>query len=124
MGLFRPHPAGTNRESERELGCCERCGSKLVQPQGWKELGGDRVMLHLRCPECFSCTTPSVRHDALARYDEELVSGRNAMLAEYEALVHRNMSELAERFVRALELDLIGADDFGVGARASHASAI
>jgi predicted solute-binding protein len=85
----------------------------LVHPQGWKELGGDMVLIRLRCPNCFASTTASVRHEVLAQYDKELVSGRNAMLAQYEALVYHNMSELAKRFAHALELDLIGADDFG-----------
>lgn len=87
----------------------------LVQPQGWKELREDAVWIRLRCPECFASMTGSVRHDVLARYDEELVRGHNAVLALYEALVYHNMSELADRFARALELDLIGADDFGRG---------
>jgi hypothetical protein len=121
MGLFRPH-LSPELERDEQLGRCERCGSLLVQPQGWKELGGDKILIYLRCPECFTFRTPSVGHDVLARYDEELISGRNAILAQYEALVYRNMSELAERFARALELDLIGADDFGSGVGARHAA--
>ena len=112
MGFLRPHSDVPAREDELLAGC-RQCGSMLVQPQGWKELREDAVLIRLRCPNCFASTTESVRHDVLAQYDKELVSGRNAMVAQYEALVYHNMSELAERFARALELDLIGADDFG-----------
>ena len=53
--------------------------------------------------------------ERVAHYDDALVKGRESLLADYEALVRHNMEELAEHFKRALELDLIGAEDFGVG---------
>jgi hypothetical protein len=51
-------------------------------------------------------------HERVAEYDDVLVKSREAILADYEALVRHNMEELAASFERALELDLIGADDF------------
>lgn len=56
--------------------------------------------------------TGSFGHDRLAEYDDALVKSREAIVADYEAIVRHNMEELSQSFERALELDLIGADDF------------
>jgi DNA-directed RNA polymerase subunit RPC12/RpoP len=97
---------------ERALWRCARCESGLVQPEGWRELAGGDLLLHLRCPECASRTTGGFSGEAVAAYDDELVRGRAVLLAAYEELVRQNMEEAAERFVVALALDLIGPDDF------------
>jgi hypothetical protein len=70
------------------------------------------IVLHLRCPECMVRLTGSFDHDRIAEYDDALVKSREAIIADYEALVRHNMGELSQCFARALELDLIGADDF------------
>jgi ribosomal protein S27E len=121
MGTYsRPHQTVLPRGPE-SLSRCARCGSGLVQPQGWKELTCDAVLVRLRCPECFHACAGSVTHRALAEYDEELVDSRNVIRAQYEAVVRHNMEELLERFARALELDLITADDFArCGGARSH----
>jgi hypothetical protein len=54
----------------------------------------------------------SFDHERVAAYDEQLVRIRRAMECEFEAIVRRNMEELADRFAVALALDLIGPDDF------------
>jgi hypothetical protein len=72
-------------------------------------------MLHLRCPECLDWIVGRFEPEHVAELDDELVKCREAMLAAYERLVRENMRELAERFHRAFELDLIGPDDFASG---------
>jgi hypothetical protein len=73
--------------------------------------GGD-FKLHLRCPECLARTTGRYEQGRVAAYDEALVSGREAIVASYEAMVRKNMEDLVEHFVLALEHDLIGPEDF------------
>jgi hypothetical protein len=69
-------------------------------------------MLHLRCPECLTWIVGSFDPERVAALDDELVKRREAMLAAYDGLVKENMRELADRFHQAMELDLIGPDDF------------
>jgi hypothetical protein len=83
-----------------------------VQPLGWRELPGGALVLHLRCPECMVRLTGNFDHERIAEYDDSLVKSREAIVADYQAIVRHNMEELSQRFARALELDLIGADDF------------
>lgn len=70
------------------------------------------MMLHLRCPECLTWIVGNFEAERVAALDEELVKRREALLSAYDRVVRANMSELAERFRQALELDLIGPDDF------------
>jgi hypothetical protein len=70
------------------------------------------IVLHLRCPECMVRLTGNFDSERVAEYDSLLVKSREAIIADYEAIVRHNMAELAQSFARALELDLIGADDF------------
>jgi hypothetical protein len=73
--------------------------------------GGD-IVIHLRCPECLVLTSESFGQRQVQELDGVLVRNRNAVIADYQLLVRHNMSELLHSFGRALELDLIGPDDF------------
>jgi len=70
------------------------------------------IVLHLRCPECMVRLTGNFDYERVAEYDDSLLKSREALVADYDAIVRHNMEELSQTFVRALELDLIGADDF------------
>jgi hypothetical protein len=118
MGLPHPNRRGPSEGDKPRLGDCLHCGSAFVQPQGWKELPGGDFKLHLRCPECQALTTGRYDQQRVAAYDEALVSGREAIVASYEAMVRKNMESLVERFVLALEHDLIGPEDFATPALA------
>jgi hypothetical protein len=116
MAAFsRPPALAVHFPRRHSPGSCPHCGSSFVQPLGWKELADGRRALYLRCPECGVSTGGSFEQEDVARYDVELVRGREQVGRQYEALVRHNMEELASRFERALALDLIGADDFEVG---------
>jgi hypothetical protein len=104
-------------QEQRPLEVCPGCDSCLVQPVGWKELASGHLFLRLRCPECAMVMVGTFGQDRVADYDDALVKGRDSLRADYEALVRHNMEELAEHFKRALELDLIGAEDFEGGRR-------
>jgi hypothetical protein len=73
------------------------------------------VVLRLRCPECMVLVTGTFEPERVAEYDDALVKGRASIIDDYEAVVRHNMKELCQRFRRALELDLIGPDDFAAG---------
>jgi hypothetical protein len=103
------------------VACCPSCGSSLVQPLGWKELPGGDVLINLRCPECLVVTTESFGARELAELDESLVESRKSIMADYDLVLRHNMSELLGCFARALELDLIGPDDFRPRPAAAYA---
>jgi hypothetical protein len=116
IGFLRRHAIARLEEQEpRPLEVCPSCASELVQPQGWRELPGGDLFLQLRCPECLVVTSGAFAQERVAEYDATLIEGRESMYAAYEAAVRHNMEELSEHFRRALELDLIGADDFELG---------
>jgi hypothetical protein len=106
---------GANETANRPLHLCPQCGSKLVQPLAWQqEEGRGRWRVWRRCPECeWTCEGiyDAVTIDA---YDEQLDLGCHELAGELRALEHANMSEMAESFIRAIEGDLITADDFRV----------
>jgi ribosomal protein S27E len=113
MGFLRRQATAWFGEPEqRPLAVCPHCGSELVQPLGWKELPDGELFLRLQCPDCDTITSGAFQHERVADYDAALVKGKEQLLGDYEAVVRHNMGELAELFQRALELDLVGADDF------------
>jgi hypothetical protein len=120
MGHARHTSPAAGSHRRRALALCPRCDSRLVQPQGWKEIGNGMLMLHLRCPECQIRTVGSYEAEHVARFDRQLVRARERLEADYLAMVRENMGELAERFGHALELDLIGPDDFRPRPAAGH----
>jgi hypothetical protein len=102
-------PPGTPQPS---LACCSTCGSDLVQPESWRELGNGRLRLELRCPECERRTFGEFEPALVADYDRSLVLGRLELTAVCQALTRSNMEAEASRLSRALAADLIGAEDF------------
>jgi hypothetical protein len=122
IGFLRRRAATFFRDGgEPPLAYCPQCASSLVQPCGWKELPGGGLVLHLRCPECQVRISGCFEHERVAEYDSDLLKGREAIEADYDAIVRHNMGELSASFERALELDLISADDFKIGSsRADH----
>jgi hypothetical protein len=113
IGFIRRRATALLGEDEpRPLALCTACGSEFVQPQAWKELPSGDLFLRLRCPECDLVTSGTFEHDRVAEYDRTLIDGKQATIANYDAVVRHNMAELLERFRRALELDLITAGDF------------
>jgi formate dehydrogenase maturation protein FdhE len=101
--------------ADRLLHVCPVCGSKLVQPLAWEqEEGQGRWRVWRRCPEC-EWTTEAVHDEStIDAYDEQLDLGSHELADELRALEHANMSEMAESFIRAIDGDLITADDFRV----------
>ncbi len=103
--------AGAKHEA---LHVCACCGGELVHPIDWVEESPERWRILMRCPDCDARHEGVFGRTIVERLDDELDRASAAMLSDYRQLTHANMAEEADIFARALELDLIGADDFGV----------
>lgn len=106
---------GTNQTADQPLHICPGCGSDLVQPLSWQQ-EGDRCHWRVwrRCPECEWVCEAIHGEPAIDAYDEQLDIGSLELANQLRALEHANMSAMAESFIRAIESDLITADDFRV----------
>jgi hypothetical protein len=101
----RPHPAD-------DLSVCPCCGRDFVYPTDWSTAGERRWSVALRCPECEWRGGGVYGQDLVDRFDETLDESCQSILDDLELLTRSNMEEQTERFVAALEADLILPEDF------------
>jgi hypothetical protein len=94
------------------LHVCPRCAGSLVHPLDWVEESPGRWRILMRCPDCDALREGVFGQALVERLDEELDRATGALLSDLRQLTHANMIEEIEVFSRALELDLIGANDF------------
>jgi hypothetical protein len=94
------------------LSICFNCSSDLVYPLDWSEEGPRHWRIVLRCPECEARREGVFDQGSVERLDDELDVGFSALLSDLGRMTHANMSEEVEFFVRALDTDLVTADDF------------
>src|SRR4051795_8216597 len=106
--------AHTEGGSETDLHLCGTCNSDLVYPVEWEEAGSTHWQVSLRCPNCEWAGTGIFEQDAVERFDEELDRGTEALVSDLRRLVQANMEGEIDRFVRALEVDAVLPEDFGV----------
>jgi len=66
----------------------------------------------LRCPECEWRGGGVYHQDLIDRFDEALDDGTQAVLDVLELLTRSNMEEQIERFMGALEANVILPEDF------------
>jgi hypothetical protein len=93
---------------------CPRCGSSFLQPLRCEAKGSDVVLVELRCSDCMTwLKAPHTRAD-MRELDRLQAEYRAVILEQYERSVAESMEALADCWCRALELDLVGADDFAV----------
>jgi hypothetical protein len=110
---YRTPPAATPAGARHEaLHVCGSCGSRQVHPLDWMEESPERWRIVLRCPECEQTREGVFGRAMVERLDDELDRASAALLGDYTRMVHANMSDEIELFVRALDLDLIGPADF------------
>jgi hypothetical protein len=91
---------------------CPSCGSALLQPLRSQAAKGDNMTVELRCPECFTWVQETCTRDELAELDKRQAAWRERLVDAYERSVTESMEALAVCLGAALELDLVGADDF------------
>lgn len=106
-----PVPRGV-KPRQRSLSDCPHCESPYVQGLDWKAQPDGRVSVVLHCPECLAWMSGVFSAERARELDRQVANGRAELRASYRRAVRRNMQTALEAFAQALELDLIGADDF------------
>jgi hypothetical protein len=94
------------------LHLCPDCQCELVQPVSWAEASDDHWELLLRCPNCEWCTEGIYEHSAVQDLEERLDDGLADMLSDLQRLTQANMADEIDRFLAALQADLILPEDF------------
>ena len=70
------------------------------------------MAVELRCPECFVWLQEHCTRHELAELDRRQAASRELLVDAYEKSIVESMEALAFCLGTALELDLVGADDF------------
>jgi hypothetical protein len=113
---FEEHPGAAARSATpaetAELHICHACGSHLVYPVEWEEAGPRHWEVTLRCPECHEVATGVYDQPTVDRFDQVLDDGTDAVVRDLKRLMRANMEDEVERFVTALQADLILPEDF------------
>jgi hypothetical protein len=118
-----PRPATLSGESgHRESGpaaapdlepnICPVCRSSLVYPTDWQRTGSSTWELKLRCPNCETQRTLVLDREGVEHFNKVLYEGSEALARQAEQLTRLHFEEEAERFVQALDEDLILPMDF------------
>jgi hypothetical protein len=94
------------------LHICPECDSQLVQPVAWGQVTPDQWELMLHCPNCGTSREGVFDQDDVGALEERLDEAVEAILCDLQRLTQANMSDEIERFVAALEADLILPEDF------------
>lgn len=110
--LAPPTQALASQPAPVDLHVCRCCDSELVHPVEWEEAGEDHWVVSLRCPNCEWQGSGTYPQEAVERFDLELDGGTEALVRDLKRLMHANMEDEIERFVRALGTDLIVPEDF------------
>lgn len=94
------------------MSLCPSCGSALLQPLRSRPGVDGEMVVDLRCPECFMWMQECCSRGELAALDRRHAAWRETLVDAYEQSVTESMEALAVCLAAALELDLVGADDF------------
>jgi hypothetical protein len=100
------------QDGKRRLHVCPECSSELVHPTDWEPAGRARWRVDLRCPECEWFGTEVHDQKVMDAFDEILDEGTEGLLDDLSELSRAIMEEEVERFIDALQRDLIVAEDF------------
>jgi hypothetical protein len=95
------------------LADCTACGADFVHPVELSPHDGESWWMLLRCGACGASREETVPHAEAELYDRELERAAHRMWRAAERLSHERLAQETESFATALELDLIGAEDFG-----------
>ncbi len=108
----RKPPISTASAQSAELHICGECSSELVYPTDWAPASARKWAVELRCPDCEWRGGGVYGQDAVDRFDEVLDEGSQSILDDLTKLTHANMEEEIERFVDALDRELVLPEDF------------
>jgi hypothetical protein len=113
MGTGQGQTKSQKSQKQALLHVCPDCSSDLVQPIAWEQVSGSNDWrLWRRCPECEWNGDDVYRESHIDEYDEQLDFGTRELAEELRSLQQSNMEEAVERFVGALQADLILPEDF------------
>jgi ribosomal protein S27E len=96
----------------RAVPTCGSCGSHLIHPTGGRETNSTLWEVDLRCPDCEGRQVWYYTRAELEQLDRQLDRATSEIEKELSRLESLHMAEWASRFAQALDLDLIGPDDF------------
>jgi hypothetical protein len=91
---------------------CGSCDSLLVQPLDWSLVGRSHWRVTLGCPNCGWTGTGVFAQETVDRYDRELDRGTRKLTSILNRVSRACMQAEVDRFVAALEQDLIVPFDF------------
>jgi hypothetical protein len=98
--------------SVRQLHICPVCACDLVQPQDWAETPDAHWRMTLECPNCAWLESGLYNQLEVELLEERLDAGVEEMINDLRRLTRANMVTEVDRFVAALEHDLILPEDF------------
>ena len=109
--VVRFHDKPTEAQSG-PLHSCPECHCDLIQPVSWSEASDGHWELLLRCPNCEWSTEGIYDQVAVEELEERLDDGLADMLSDLQRLTQANMAEEIDRFLAALQADMILPEDF------------
>jgi uncharacterized Zn finger protein len=94
------------------LAHCDACGTDFVHPVEWSPNDAHTWWMLLRCGACGATREATVTDAEAERYDQALDLAEHHMRRAADRLSRERLAEEADSFATALELDLIGVEDF------------
>jgi hypothetical protein len=91
---------------------CTECGAGFVHPVEWSPNDGGTWWMLLRCGSCGASREAIVPDEEAERYDRELDLAEHRMRSAADRLSRELLEAEADSLATALELDLIGVEDF------------
>ena len=102
-----PCPVSPPPGDTRDPHLCPVCGSTLVHPTEWQRIAVAAWRITLRCPNCETVRTGVFDRGQVERLNRALYEGTERLAREAEQLVRHNFEEEVDKFVAALDADLI-----------------
>ena len=102
----------SSERSDEPVPACGFCGSHLVHTTRGRQTGWAAWEVELRCPDCYGQQVAHFSEVELERLDREHDRAALEIGAELSRLEALHLEEWVARFGQALDLDLIGPDDF------------
>jgi hypothetical protein len=96
----------------RDIHLCPHCDCDLVQPVSWSEAEDGRWELALHCPNCEWLEASTYTRTQVENLEERMDEGLTAMITDLHRLTQANMAADIDRFVAALQADVILPEDF------------
>jgi hypothetical protein len=96
----------------RMLHVCPLCEADLVQPVEWCEVDDSNWQLTLECPNCGWSEQGVYSREQVDQLEDRMDDGLCEMIDDLHRLAKANMADEIERFVAALQTELILPEDF------------